>query len=290
MKYILLVGAQKAGSTYLHNLLAQDPVIAVHPKKEPHYFSKNFAGRSYHSFFRINQKTDVILDSSAMYLHIDGTADRVKNALGEGVTIAAVLRDPVKRAVSAYLHNVKHGRELRPAEEVFALDSTCAADVRVEESENIQKASKRGLVHLDRTGKGFLDPAVNYRYASNSHYDYQLRQYFELFPSVTLVDFDKLVQNPQSAADTVRRAAGLARFEDYDTEVGRNETAIRPAQAMLRRRKFNGLFSATAAIRLFTQNYDKKHIERAAGSPWAESAVLQYKMLFGGKTEPPMST
>jgi hypothetical protein len=283
MRNLLLIGAQKSGSTYLHNLLAQDPKIGVHAAKEPYYFTKEkFLGTDYHSLFNITERTEVILDSSVTYLHTKGTADRVFQKLGPDVIIVAVLRDPKERAASAYLHNAKHGRDIRSAQDVFRIESTSASDIYDEESERIQEAARRGLVYLDRTSDGYLDPAFSYRYVCNSLYREQLRPYFDLFRTVIILDFDDLALEPATMADSVRTAAGLCDRIEYNRNVPRNKTKFRRLLALDRRRKFNGQFSLKAAARLLTQRYDKKFVVQVAGSSWSSSAFEQYKVLVGG--------
>lgn len=281
MKYLLLIGAQKSGTTYLHNLLAQDPRIAVHPKKEPKYFAMpKFAGRDYHSMFQFLPGSEVLLDSSASYLHVQGTAERAAQHLGSSAFVFAVLRNPVERAISAYLHSVKHGRDLRSPEEVFSLDALCAADIRLEEDEKIKSAQRRGLISLPRDGDQiYYDPVFHYRYVTNSFYRHQLDEYFEHFGSVLTIDFRDLKADPHRIANLVRACVGCSDTINYKLDVPTNVTKLDRWSA-LRKSRSNALpvklNLVAAAWRIFSQRYDKKHLNHIAIRNWVPLATTEY--------------
>lgn len=280
MKYLLLIGAQKSGTTYLHNLLAQDKSIAAHLKKEPKYFAKpKFEGIDYHSMFEFSPGSSVVLDSSAAYLHVEGTAERAARHLGSEAVVVAVLRNPIERAVSAYLHSAKHGRDLRSAEEVFSLDALSALDVYLEENEKVKSAQRRGLIPLsnDRDGE-YYDPVFHYRYVSNSFYRCQLDAYFDCFGTVLTIDFENLAAQPGRIADLVRSKVGLTDPVEYKLEVPRNVTKFN-RWTSLRKNRAGGptVHWASAAWRLFTQKYNTSHLQRICEGRWAETAVHDYQ-------------
>lgn len=284
MRYLLLIGAQKSGTTYLHNLVAQDPNIAVHPKKEPKYFAKKMYGDlDYHSMFRLSDSSTVILDSSAAYLHVNGTADRVVSRLGRDAVIVAVIRNPVDRAVSAYLHSVKHGSDLRSAEDVFALDSVSPADIFLEENEKIQTAVRRGLICINvASNDAYFDPVFHYRYITNSLYRTQLDPYFERFETVVVLDFDDLIRNPGRIADIARTSVGLTGPLSYNLRVSSNTTKLKRWSAVRQSQSFGEARAplVRAAWRLFTQRYDKRYVEQVSHGIWAPPAFDDYQELI----------
>ncbi|MBX5436088.1 MAG: sulfotransferase [Alicyclobacillaceae bacterium] len=124
----LIVGAAKSGTTSLDRYLDQHPEIYMAPRKETHYFAapempEKFEGpgdeaftanlirdeAEYAAMFeRVNQEK-AIGESSVYYLYYPGCAERIARQVD--VKIIMVLRNPVERAYSAYMHLVRDGRE-----------------------------------------------------------------------------------------------------------------------------------------------------------------------------------
>lgn len=126
----LIIGAQKCGTTWLWDMLNQHPGTDLSPKKEIHFFSTselyNKGNEWYYSHFRDLDPSKVIGEASTSYLYDYVTYSfNLKRALEinhslpsipelitkefPGIKIFILLRDPVKRAISAYKHNVKMG-------------------------------------------------------------------------------------------------------------------------------------------------------------------------------------
>jgi len=126
----ILIGAGKAGTTALYEYLRQHPQVYMSPVKEPNYFA--FMGEKvafkgpgedrminassitdtdtyYHLFDQVSDQR-AIGEASQWYLYSDKAAARIQQTLPEAKLIA-ILRDPVKRAYSDYLHFVRDERE-----------------------------------------------------------------------------------------------------------------------------------------------------------------------------------
>jgi len=130
----LVVGAPKAGTTSMHRYLSEHPEIFLPPKKGLHYFTydylrKNVNGpgdkeviaefcqdlEDYRSHYRdVPSEAIAIGDASPSYLFFDGCIPRIKDVLGEKVKILIMVRNPVDRAFSMYLHLRKAKRETLP--------------------------------------------------------------------------------------------------------------------------------------------------------------------------------
>ncbi len=126
----LVIGAAKSGTSSLFNYLRQHPQIYMSPVKEPKYFAFNegeklcFNGpgdmaehlevttdlESYCQLFAGVTNEIAIGECSPSYLYCQGTAERIKNLL-PNVKIIAILRHPVERAYSNFLHLLSAGRE-----------------------------------------------------------------------------------------------------------------------------------------------------------------------------------
>lgn len=116
---LFVIGAMKSGSTTLHHYLSEHPEIFMSDPKEPWYFvkEKNWCKGEewYHSLFNtapVNVK--VLGESSADYTMMpkfQGVPERIY-AYNPNARFIYVLRDPVKRCISHYWHNVRwHGEQ-----------------------------------------------------------------------------------------------------------------------------------------------------------------------------------
>lgn len=128
----LVIGAQKAGTTWLFEQLREHPQIFASRPKELHYFSDidNHATgwdeyrwrfqrvrrlRPWHRaagegtpnyLWTAPHGTDVWSAPWDETTWRHGLPDRIADTLGEGVRLIVMLRDPVDRAISAFYHHV----------------------------------------------------------------------------------------------------------------------------------------------------------------------------------------
>lgn len=140
-----IVGAAKAGTTALYNYLKLHPEIYFSPIKEPHFFSTDIAVAEMRDDFKKNALTDIseylrdslgsprhgafvrnqshynqlfslangekrLGESSVSYLYSTVAAKNIK-AFNEDAKIIIILREPVERAFSHYLMDLRIGYE-----------------------------------------------------------------------------------------------------------------------------------------------------------------------------------
>lgn len=115
-----LVGAPKSGTTSLYEYLGQHPQIFTPPIKEPHFFACPEVKDTYYDvpfvdtmteyveIFKESKNTQKAGDFSSSYLHRERAACRIKHHCPES-KILILLRDPVERAISHYLMDVRDG-------------------------------------------------------------------------------------------------------------------------------------------------------------------------------------
>jgi Sulfotransferase family len=130
MPNFLVIGAAKSGTTALYEYLKQHPQIYMSWLKEPHFFA--FEGEKpyfrgpgdqelynyivvdnlgeYLALFQGASSETAIGEASVNYLYLPRACARIKHYLPEAKLIA-VLRDPVERAYSSFLHMTRDGRE-----------------------------------------------------------------------------------------------------------------------------------------------------------------------------------
>lgn len=116
----LIIGAQKSGTTSLYEYLRQHPQVYMSPVKEPHFFT--YEGErppsssvitewsDYQALFAQAQDHIALGEASTSYLHANHAPERIAHYLPE-VRLVAILRNPVERAFSNWMHNVENGRE-----------------------------------------------------------------------------------------------------------------------------------------------------------------------------------
>ncbi|MCP4380939.1 MAG: sulfotransferase [Hyphomicrobiales bacterium] len=109
------VGAQKAGTTTLHNLLGQHPQVEVPRRKELHYFERDHrfdadfrpvAGDygELHRHFYFDR--DIAGEITPLYLYWRPALERIKT-YNPKARIIVLLRNPVKRAYSQWGHYIR---------------------------------------------------------------------------------------------------------------------------------------------------------------------------------------
>lgn len=240
-KPIFLIGAQKSGSTYLFRILAHDPLVAQADLKEPKIFSKPCNdGSDFFSFFKPNSDQTCAIDASTSYLHVQGCAERVAARFGTDIPIAAVLRDPIERAQSAYLHEVKHGRETRPPGEVFNHPFDSLAEIIQSEDDRIKRAWHAGLLPPHGApSERYKDPLFQFRYIANSCYSMQLVPWIERFPKLRLVEFSELRSNPDKVAYLTRAHFSLDTYITVPQNAPRNSTKLSAIKAWIENRNLH---------------------------------------------------
>lgn len=183
-RHFLVVGAQRCGTTYLHDLLAGHPQIAMArpARPEPKVFLRDVpvdAGAYRAEFFGHAAGADLLGEKSTSYLEVPGVPQRVATTLGSP-RIVVQLRDPVARAVSNWSFSRDHGVETRP------LDEALRADLRGEHGDDPQ---------WDRSASS-VSP---YAYVARGRYADDLARWFGAF-DVHVQFLEDLLAEPATIA------------------------------------------------------------------------------------------
>lgn len=185
-----VVGAAKAGTTSLYEYLKQHPQVYMSPVKEPHFFSRvgALAGdnrfvraitdeNEYLALFRYAMDYKAIGEASPSYLWDDHAPYRIKQKVPDA-KIIILLRDPIERAYSHYLADVREYGVNQTFYEALAQDAAC-------------RNRAWGVSHL---------------YVELGQYASQVARYLEVFTPqyVRVYLFDDFKRSPK---DTVRDIA-----------------------------------------------------------------------------------
>jgi hypothetical protein len=118
-----LIGVQKAGTSSFYNWISQHPQInAPAQMKDFHFFvHQKYMDKGtgwLESFYLHDIQKPVLLKGAVNYIYEELCAERIKNYNPESKFIL-ILRDPVKRAFSAYQYFKKLGSEQRTFDEAI---------------------------------------------------------------------------------------------------------------------------------------------------------------------------
>lgn len=181
MRYpnLLLVGVQKAGTTWLHATLAQSAAIFGSEQKELNLWGKpdwrEWLG-DYSSHFPKGAKPGAryFMESTPHYFHAPTVFGDIAQEIRDTVPdarIMVVLRNPIERYRSAYIHHIRKGR-LRYTP-------------KIEEVTDAQIMLSTGL------------------------YGQILAHWQTVFPDIVVLSYDRLAADPAGFLEDVFAALGL---------------------------------------------------------------------------------
>jgi hypothetical protein len=202
----VIAGAPKAGTTALHAALTTHPGLYLSPVKEPKYYltdgrppprsghrgpgdahsAREWVWRQddYHGLFA-GAPADAVRGESTPFYFYDRAAHERLVADVPGIKVIVVVRDPVDRALSNWVHLRADGLEPEP---------DFLAAVRLEER---------------RIADGW---APFWHYRGLGRYGGQLHDLFRLVPreQVCLIRYRQLVDSPRETLDRVSAFLGVA--------------------------------------------------------------------------------
>lgn len=211
---LLILGAAKSGTSSLYTYLGQHPQVFMSPFKEPTFFV--WEGREYDirgpgveqigkdmvkdidSYLRLfsgGRHQRIRGEASTGYLHTPGVAERIRHHVPEA-KLMAILRNPIDRAYSAFLHARRSG---------------------MEPISNFEQALD-DEPHRVRTGWIGLTT-----YATVGMYAEQLERYLGIFPcqQIRIYLFEDLVRDPIGLAQDAFRYLGVD--DSYEPDVSMQE-------------------------------------------------------------------
>lgn len=208
-----IVGAAKAGTTSLYRFLAQHPQVFMSGIKEPHFFSavsprkeqkdivKTVSDeRCYRRLFEGSAGYIAVGESSPSYLSELGTAERINRIIPDAKAII-LLRDPIARAHSHYLMDVRTG---------------------------IQRQSFWDAIQSDyaKSEKGW---GVSHMYVELGMYHLQVKHYLDVFgrKRVLILTSEELSLRTCDALCRVAMFLGIdpAQFKEVDVTYPHNQFA-----------------------------------------------------------------
>lgn len=268
----LLVGAPKAGTTALHAALARHPGLFLSPVKEPKFFlcngsrpprSEHRGPGDAHSRLEWVWREDryrALFDgapaglpkgeSTPFYLYDAAARERIRRALPHA-RLVAVVRDPVDRAYSNWMHLRSDGLE----PEADFLTALAAED--------------------DRRKRGW---APFWHYRGLGRYGEQLDHLLTLFPreQVHVLRYRDLVDTPEQAVGAVCEFLGVGPAPAAEAAPANVKPFVPPGR---RNDALRRLVRAGAWAGSFAPPQAWRRVERA----------LLHRLYAGGSVRPPLA-
>jgi hypothetical protein len=211
---IVIIGAQKSGTTSLHQYLCRHPRIKKGFWKEVHYFDDQHEKHPlwYRSHFGYHGD-ELNIEATPKYLFNEDAFWRMASLLPD-ITVIAVLREPVARAFSQYRH-VRRGM------------GSCAGDYRSFEEAaqaDMKFARKRRVLGRNTYADRYLS------YVRRGLYAKQLERYKDRYgENLVVVQSENMFRDPETVVNGVFEEIGLEALElsglkahgssDYEGEI-----------------------------------------------------------------------
>lgn len=220
----VLIGAAKAGTTSLHRWLGQHPDVFVPRQKELHYFAapwlrENCSGPgdartlqdippdwdAYLAHYAAADGRRAVGDMSPSYFAWWPSRDAIRQRLGRP-NIVLLLRDPVEKAYSQYMHLVRDGRETLSFADALAAEP-------------------------ERTARGF---GALWRYVASVRYAEPTERFIEAFGAdrVRVLFFEELVRDPAGTLRDILGFLGVDPDVPIDTSEVRNRSGAPKSRAL----------------------------------------------------------
>lgn len=174
-----LIGAQKAGTSSFYNWLSQHPqVSAPQEMKDIHFFShKPYLEKGtgwIESFYKDGNTKPVLLKGAVNYIYFPQVPPKIK-VYNDQSKFILILRNPVKRAFSAYQYFNKIGTEKRSFEQA----------IKEELQGNFSSEEAKG----------------NFAYINHGYYYNQIKNWFMYFKKeqFSIHIYEELFKSPQVA-------------------------------------------------------------------------------------------
>ena len=218
MPTFILLGAPRSGTTSVYHYLRQHPAIVMSFIKETQFFtylaSRTLADpvvtnvpwparslNEYQALFEAREGVKAVGEATPMYMYVPGVPGQIK-ALVPDVRLFCILRNPVERAYSGYLKNIREGVEDRTFEQA---------------------------IRDELSGKSTIVQSQNYYVRTGLYYGHLLR-FLEHFDRgrFCIYFYDDLLRSPREFMHTMFTDLGIDPDFLPDTSIRFNRGGIPP--------------------------------------------------------------
>jgi len=211
----ICVGAQKAGTTSLHDILSQDSQLYLPKIKETKFFqldSKYNQGIKYYKeeYFNDLQDNQIIGEIDPDYMYFNYVPKRIYDTLGNDVKLIFILRNPVKRAFSHYQMSMRRGFETLSFDEAIKV-----------EVERIKEDDSQNEFYKSKTH--------NFSYIDRGYYSKQIKEFLTYFPkeNMLFIIFDEdFIKNKRNTIESIYEFLKLDMPTNLNINLKSNKSTI----------------------------------------------------------------
>lgn len=199
---VVIIGAQKGGTTSLYRYLCQHPDVYGADTKEVHYFDNNYNRNPlwYRSKFDF-YGDGIAIEATPKYLFDEPSLWRMSVLLPD-VKVIAVLREPVARAYSHYMH-VRRGMG-RWGTDHRSFEEAVRADIRF--------ARERRILGRNE----YFD--IYHSYVRRGMYAPQVKRYLDVYgDDLIVLKSEELFQNTNKVVNSIFAEIGLRSYKVKDS-------------------------------------------------------------------------
>jgi len=214
----LIIGAQKAGTTWLYSVMQNHPSVLSGHKKEIRYFDRLYKIKSvkwYKAFFTIfKRKGRVTGEATPDYLFHPLVPERVYGLFPD-IKIIALLRNPVDRAYSHYQMHQRRKKGKKAGRESMTF------------GEAIEQEGQRTVGEYDKVKSGLNSLSwLLYSYKARGRYAEQLARWYKCFDKkqILVLKTESLRNNPRDELTKVFNFIGLSLPKDMSLKTKREGT------------------------------------------------------------------
>ena len=208
----MCIGAAKCATTSLYNILKQHPQIGLSSFKEPHFFDNfnNFKnGKEWYlnNYYKSLNSFIALGEFTPTYLASKNAPQRILNCFGNKMKFIVILRNPIDRAYSHFLHTKRDSHETLTFVQALEIE-----DKRLDEINNNQN---------------FIS-FLRYSYIYQSKYYMHIKNYLKFFSidQFHFVKFDDFVNDRKHTLNKILKFLEVSTNEDLDIEVYSNKSSV----------------------------------------------------------------
>jgi hypothetical protein len=244
----LIVGAARSGTTSLYHYLGQHPDIFFSETKEPCFLA--YARGMYNGEIHRHAVTDLDNylklfepgasskwrgEASAIYLHLHNEViSNIQYYIPDhnDLRIIMILRNPIERAFSQYMRNVRNIRENLSFEEAIEKEA-------------------------ERKSKGFNS---DYLYIERGFYYEQVKTYLDKFKHVKVILYDDFSKDSLQVIDSVLEFLQLKRNFEIDNTVNYDKSGEPKFRSLIKFRR--GLINRNNPVKSIAKTFVPKPIRK----------------------------
>ncbi|SFN76441.1 sulfotransferase family protein [Salegentibacter flavus] len=220
------IGAQKAGTTTLHDILKGHPDIYLPDRKEAQFFDINEMYQRgldfyFSTFFRTYKNQKVVGNINPNLQLETRSIDRLISCFGKNIKVIFILRNPIKRAYSHYLMSKRRGYE-----QLSFLEALEQEDYRMKYPSEHSKYFSEETGHYEKNHFGYV-----YR----SKYLKTLKYLYSQLPpqNIKVVFFEEFLINKPVVIEDILKFLNLPQSNALDFNIKSNY-ASQPKSVVIR--------------------------------------------------------